>query len=252
MSTAPEALTRAAAALWRAARRCWPLALGAALAVAGIWMDKWVYWVGGTGLRSQAGFLHFPRYDSVMFFAHLSVLPALAALAAFQEGPLAGAMRDLRAGISGGDTLNGLAVRAGATRRLALDGLLRIFGAQVVLSAGLVLVAPALADAAGLRLDQFLLLRVGLLAAALHALFLAASAMIALTNAGATFAWLQAMFLVLNLGLTLAISRGGEVGAAGLTLAAALAATVAIPLAAALLGRLVRRAFLDGNESLYG
>ena len=250
-ATNPDDLRRAVAALSRAAGRAWPLAVGALCTILGAWADKWVYWLSPDHLTSNAGFLHFPPYDSVMFFAHLSALPALATLAAFNEGPLAEGMRHFRRGITEGDTLPGLNRRVDALRAIVWDGLARIFGAQIVVTAGLILVAAAVAEAVNLPLDQFLLLRVGLLGAALHALFLAASAILALTNSRTTFAFLQGIFLALNVivSTTLAMSIG--VSALGLTLAAAMASVVAIPLAARSLDRLVRLTFLDENESLF-
>ncbi|MGR3321141.1 MAG: exopolysaccharide Pel transporter PelG [Pseudooceanicola sp.] len=246
----PDRLRAARGMLVGSAAQGWPLAFGAWLAITGIWVDKWVYWAAPDGLRSVAGFYHYPPYDGVMFLAHLSVVPALAALAAFQEGPVSRAMRAFRAGIPAGDTLDGLGRRRDALRAVVWDGMIRIFGAQFVFSAGLILLAPAVAHAVGFRLDQFLMLRVGLLAAVLHALFLAASAIIVLTNARRVFALLQFGFLLLNAGIGMLVLEHLGVSAIGLTVTACLAAMMALPLAAWCLARLVRLTFLDENEAL--
>jgi len=250
-AAAPGALREAAQALLRAAGRSWPYALAAGCAVAGVWADKWVNWLGPTGAVTRSGFLHAPGYDGAMFLAHLSALPALIALAAFQAGPLTRAKEDFRTGLTRGATLVSLEAQARFTSGLLWRGLLRIFVLQVAIVAALVLMSPLMAEIAGFRLDQLLLLRLGFPATFLHSLFLGLAGILSLTNDKMRFALLSVLFLVLNLVLT-AWSLG-QVGVSplGFQLAALISILIAAPVALSSMRTFVRRHFLDGNDSLF-
>ena len=54
------------------------LAAGALFATAGVWVDKWVFWVSPEGQKVDGGLIHAPLYDSAMFIASLVIIPALA------------------------------------------------------------------------------------------------------------------------------------------------------------------------------
>lgn len=247
----PEALSEAAHALRCAAGRSWPYALAAGCAVAGVWADKWVIWLGSTGAVTRSGFLHAPGYDGAMFLAHLFALPTLIALAAFQAGSITRKMEDFRMGLTRGETLVCLEVRARLISGLLWRGLLRIFGLQVAIVAALVLLAPLMAKIAGFRLDQLLLLRLGFPAAFLQTLFLGLAGVLSLTNDKIRFALLNILFLLLNLVLT-AWSLG-QVGVSplGFQIAALISILIAAPVALSSMRTFVRRHFLDGNDSLF-
>jgi uncharacterized membrane protein len=247
----PAALRDAARGLGGAGRSAWPLALGASLAIAGVWADKWVAWAWTGGQVSAAGFRHLPAYDSALFLAQLSVLPGLAAIAMFYEGPVRAAMARFRSELTRGTSLYGAERAVGVVAARFWTGLGRITVAQAALSAALILASPALAAAGGLRLDQLLLLRTGIAGAFLHMILLAASGVLILANRKAAFAAAQAAFLGFNLALSAALAAGGHLSALGFAGAAALAAALTVVLAMQTVRELLRHVFLSGNDGLF-
>ncbi|MDG1170433.1 MAG: exopolysaccharide Pel transporter PelG [Sulfitobacter sp.] len=245
------ALWRAAGRMHETARTTWPLALGAMFAIAGVWADKWVAWAGPQGLTSTAGFVHSPTYDSALFLAHLSAVPGLAALALHFEAPLPRAMARFRAALSRGACLRMAEREAGALGGVIWTGIQRSMMAQLALSTGFLLMAPILATAACLRLDQFLILRTGIAGILLHALFLAASAVLILFNRKLAFLAVQFLFLAVNLVASSALSLTTGTSALGFAMAALISGTAATLIASATIRDSLRHSFLDGNDALY-
>ncbi|MEG3639152.1 exopolysaccharide Pel transporter PelG [Magnetococcus sp. PR-3] len=59
-------------------RRYWELAAAGALYNLASWIDKWVMWFAPEREYSPAGMFSFPNYDTPMFLALLTVVPAMA------------------------------------------------------------------------------------------------------------------------------------------------------------------------------
>lgn len=244
-------LRKAVTKMREGARTTWPLALGAALAIIGIWADKWVVWAGTDGQVSSAGFWHFSTYDSAMFLAQLSVVPGLAVLAIHFEEPVRHAMARFRATLARGASLDAAEGSVRALSATVWTGILRIMVAQFALSAALLLTAPVIALAAGLRLDQFLILRTGIVGALLHAIFLAASGVLILCNRKSAFLTVQTIFLLSNFGMSAALTIMYGNTAMGFAMAAATSSIVASVIAFATTKRIVRYYFLTGNDAIF-
>jgi polysaccharide biosynthesis protein PelG len=60
-------------------RRYWDLALCGLAYNLAIWIDKWVMWAAPEHERARAGLFSCPDYESAMFLAYLTVVPAMAA-----------------------------------------------------------------------------------------------------------------------------------------------------------------------------
>ena len=58
-------------------RRYWDLALVGLFYNAAIWVDKWVMWLSPDGQSVGRGLVTNPAYDSSMFLAYLTIVPAL-------------------------------------------------------------------------------------------------------------------------------------------------------------------------------
>lgn len=232
------------------ARKTWPLAVGASLAIMGIWADKWIVWFGPGGQSSVAGFRHMPTYDSALFLAQLSALPGLASLAIYFEEPVRRAMDRFRAKLSNGATLRAAKSSGMAVSDMIWTGIVRIMSTQVAVSAALLLLAPAIASAMGLRLDQFLILRMGIVGTLLHALFLAASGVLVLCNAKIAFLVLQAAFLIANFSLSAVLTPMLGVTALGFALASGLVSILACLVAFETTKKIIGYLFIFGNDSI--
>ncbi|MBF8272764.1 MAG: hypothetical protein HW380_1869 [Magnetococcales bacterium] len=58
-------------------RKYWDLALGGLVINAAAWSDKWVMWFSDQSETAAGGFVSAPIYDSAMFMAYLTGIPAL-------------------------------------------------------------------------------------------------------------------------------------------------------------------------------
>ncbi len=64
-------------------KKYWELALGGLFYNAAIWVDKWIMWFApeswvATHLGEPTGMRMYPDYDSAMFLAYLTIIPAMA------------------------------------------------------------------------------------------------------------------------------------------------------------------------------
>lgn len=66
-------------------KKYWEYALGAFLYSIGIWVDKWIMWFSPEAIRLPNGLLMYPHYDSAMFVAYLTVVPAMSMFLISQE-----------------------------------------------------------------------------------------------------------------------------------------------------------------------
>lgn len=66
-------------------RKYWELALGAFLYSIGIWADKWIMWFAPEATVLPNGMIMYPHYDSAMFVAYLTVVPAMSMFLISQE-----------------------------------------------------------------------------------------------------------------------------------------------------------------------
>ncbi len=66
-------------------KKYWELALGGLFYSLAIWVDKWIFWLSPEALTLENGLLMYPPYDSAMFVAYLTVVPAMAMFLISQE-----------------------------------------------------------------------------------------------------------------------------------------------------------------------
>lgn len=58
-------------------RKHWDLGLGIFLYNAGAWVDKWIMWFAPEHRRYDNNLIAYPGYDSAMFLAYISIIPAI-------------------------------------------------------------------------------------------------------------------------------------------------------------------------------
>ena len=174
------------------------LALGTVLAMCGVWVDKWVLWAWAESERSLSGFFHFGTYDSVMFLAHLSIIPTFAAMQILHEGTMTSATRQMRRTLNRRGTLPMVRASVEVLGHRIWNGIFAIFFVQATITATLVLIAPIVSQRMHFDFEQFLMLRVGLLAVFLHSMFYVCSAILVLCGRSRLFFLVQALFFAAN------------------------------------------------------
>lgn len=232
-------------------RRHAVLCAGVLCAISGIWVDKWVFWLGASGVRSSAGFLHFSGYDSVMFLAHLSAISTYAGLLMFHRTDLVAAIERFRASLDARATHGLLRQRVDRLEEVAWSGIVTIAMVQASVTIGLVMMSPVLVDQLDLSFDQLLVLRVGLIAVFFHSVLFLFCTLLLVANRVRHFALVQGCFLVLNLILSVVIDATVGMSAYAMLASAILSAAICFPLAYMSLRAYDYHLFVGENESLY-
>lgn len=227
------------------------LCAGVFFAICGVWVDKWVFWFGPQGTRSAAGFLHSSSYDSVMFLAHLSVIPTYAALLVFHHGDLVAAIERFKSAIQARATHALIRHRLDDLAGTAWSGVLTIASVQAAVTIGLVLMSPLLAKSLDFSFGQFLMLRVGLIGVFFHSLMFLCCALLLVANRNRHFAIMQGAFLALNLGISLVLHAAIGMSAYAFLASALLAAAGAFYAAFKALEAYDYDLFLGENDSLF-
>lgn len=246
-----EQLSDAWVIFWHALVRQRFLVLGILFAFLAVWVDKWVFWFGPEGFVSNAGFRHFGYYDSVMFLAHLSILPTFAAMSVFHDGPLTRAVEDLRARLHA--RANHESVRAsvadlGAT---VWSGVIRIGFVQGIVTVAAILTAPMAARLLDFDITQFFLVRIGFVAVFLHATIYLLGAVLIMSGRIRVFCAIQGLHLAANLFFSVLSYVTVGVSAFGFFAASLAVVPVAFAAAHIALSRYLYFLLVGENESLY-
>lgn len=227
------------------------LCAGVLFAICGVWVDKWVFWFGPQGARSAAGFLHSSAYDSVMFLAHLSVIPTYAALLVFHHGDLVAVIERFKSAIQARSSYGLIRERLAELEGTAWTGILTIASVQAAVTIGLVLMSPLLAKALDFSFGQFLTLRVGLIGVFFHSVMFLCCALLLVANRIRHYAIMQGAFLVLNLCISLVLHAAIGMSAYAFLASSVLGAAGAFYAAYKALNAYDYDFFLGENDSLY-
>jgi polysaccharide biosynthesis protein PelG len=230
-----------------------PLVAGAVAGTAGVWIDKWVFWLSPVGERLGSGLLHAPLYDSTMFIASLGIIPSLSSFVMNLETGFFERYQNYYGTISGNGTLRQIEDARQRLARYTLDNLALIAVSQAALTAIIVLTAPIIINGLGLQYRQIAILRYGTLGAVFQFIFIAATSMLLFFDRRYLYVLLQALFLVLNGGLTwLSLSLGEDYYGVGYFAASMIGAAVAYRLAERTFAALNYLTFIGNNPSIPG
>lgn len=244
-------LRPAAVALFEEIIRHRHLCLGILLALCSVWVDKWVFWFGAGGNTSGAGFRHFSAYDSVMFIAHLSIIPSFAAMLLFHDGEITDAIEDFRRTLRDRSTYTTIRQSVDRLGQTVWQGVFKIVFVQAAVAAGLVLMAPLMARMMTFGFAQFLMLQVGVIAVFLHSIVFLSSTVLILCSRNRTFFYVQLLFFGANLIASVVLYDLLGVSAYAIFIAALISAAFAFLWAYRALSHYDFLIFVGENDSLY-
>ncbi|MCG6114055.1 MAG: exopolysaccharide Pel transporter PelG [Mesorhizobium sp.] len=180
------------------------LALGSAIAIAALWIDKWIMWFGPLGVPLPNGLVSAPIYDGAMFIAYLMIIPALGLFITEIETTFLEAYRNYYDSIRERGPLSRLKKARAMLERVTVRMLGRVLLAQAILCAVVALAAPFLVSMVGLQFQQAGILRLGAVAALFQFQFLACSSLLLFFEQHGRFLALQILFFVCQAAFTLA------------------------------------------------
>ena len=155
-------------------------------------------WTGPAGTRHELGFVHAPLYDSAIFTAQLTIIPALALFVTQVETLFYSCYRSYYAAIRDHCTLGQIEARAQSLKRTTFASLGQITLVQTALCLLVVLGTPRIVEISGLFFQQVGVLRLGALGALFQFVFFAATSLLLFFDRHMRFLTLQAVFLILQ------------------------------------------------------
>lgn len=210
-------------------RRHWMLALASLLAIAAIWADKWVIWFSVNGVALDNGLISAPFYDGAMFIAYLVMIPALGLFVTAIETSVFEDYRSFLDAVQGHAPLSRIEKLSTQFENRLFSVMQRILATLGVLCALAIMLSPLIVPYVGLQYQQIGVLRLGFLAAFFQFMFLTCVSILLFFDLHGRFLALQALFLVLQVTLTLAtLWLGSEYLGYGHLLACAFSALVAV------------------------
>ena len=174
------------------------IALGAVVAAMAIWVDSFIVWHSAYGKAAPNGLATMPFYDSAMFVARISMLPALLVFLRFLGGAWFDRLRAYLRSVNYNDTLDQIASQSALFEHSVKRGLLWLIGIQCLVAGLLYFFLPDFVKQFGLLYEQVGVLRVGVLGTVFYALFSLTATLVLYCGCDRKFLALQLVFLVLN------------------------------------------------------
>jgi uncharacterized membrane protein len=231
-------------------RAFWPLALTAFAYNAGIWIDKWIFWMSPSFAIPIRGIPTYPPYDGAMFYAHLTLAPGLAVFFALIETGFYTCYRRFYWVVQNHGTLGEIEEAQKDLEANAANGMRILLILHLAIAVATLLLAPTIAELLSLMPTQIGIFRFAVVGTAAHAIFLYALILLAYFDLRRRALVLASLFLVLNAVLTLGTQYlGYPYFGAGYFLAALISAATAFALAQREFKRLRYLTFVGNNPA---
>lgn len=182
----------------RALGAYWALALAGFLYNLGIWVDKWVMWFAPEHERLASGFIHNGTYDSAMFLAYLSIVPAMAVFLLHLETRFYENYLRYYREIESRATYERIAANHRALLADLVAGLRNLVVIQATISLLCIVLAPHILGALTLSYAQLGIFRFGVLGAFFHILLLCLTIVLSYFERRRQVLALTMLFLVTN------------------------------------------------------
>ena len=185
-------------------RRYWELALGGLAYNCAIWVDKWVMWLSPRAEEIVSGMPSYPNYDSAMFLAYLSIIPAMAMFLVSVETRFFEHYLRFYRDIQAHATLRRIRSNLGALLTTFVSSARNLVVLQGSVSIILLLLAPRLFEVLHISFAQMGIFRLGVLGAYFHVLLALMVVILTYFDFRRVVLTLQTVFLLANLGFTYA------------------------------------------------
>lgn len=232
-------------------RRYWDLALIGLVANLAVWIDKWIMWTVPEREVVTGAMVVYTGYDSAMFVAYLTIVPALTLFTVNIETRFFERYQTFYRDIQ----LHATYAQIARNHRLIIRALMESARNLVILQGAVcavsIFLAPTIVGWMGLSYSQIGMFRFGTLGAFFQVLFLFTTIVLSYFDLRRRNLAVQLFYLAANAGFTAAFSRLGFAWYGyGYFLASLLSFAVAYLMAADALKRLPYIAFVANNPSV--
>jgi polysaccharide biosynthesis protein PelG len=240
-------------AFLRAAGKYWELTLGALFYNLAVWVDKWIMWFLPDRDEIAAVMISYPLYDSTMFLAYLTVVPAIAVFVLSVETDFFERYQAFYKDVSGHAPWRKLAADHQEILASLSRGLRNVVVFQGCITAFVVLSAPKILSLIGVNLIGLGMFRLGVIGSFFHVLMAFVSVVLAYFDLRRKLLFVYFLLFATNVGFTLlSVRMGFAYYGYGFFLSALVTLVVAYALAAWSLGRLPYLTFIANNPSVKG
>ena len=234
-------------------RTYWELALSGLIYNSAIWIDKFVMWASPQRSVLQNGMVSYPDYDSAMFLAYLTIVPAMASFVLNVETDFFEKYVAYYRDIQHHANFNRIEQNHQSITESILRGARNFVVLQGTISLVSILLAPYLFSALNISFLQLAMFRIGVLGAFFHVMFLVMMILLSYFDMRRMTLAIQTFFLLLNgIGTFAAMKFGFQLYGYGYFLAAIVTFAITFFAMARVLNRLPYQTFVLSNSSLTG
>jgi uncharacterized membrane protein len=187
----------------RKVKQYWEIALAGLLYNAAIWVDKWIMWCSSNRKILDSRMVSYPDYDSAMFLAYLSIVPAMAVFVFSIETDFFDKYLRFYREIQRHTNYAAIERNQREIIRSLLGGFRNFSVLQGSICLMTILLAPEIFRLLGISFVQISIFRFGVLGAFFHVMFLFLSIILSYFDLRRIALKLQALFLVNNAAFTL-------------------------------------------------
>lgn len=184
-------------------RRYWAVGAAGLCYNIAVWVDKWIMWFSPDGEVLPNGLWLFSNYDSAMFLAYLTIVPAMAAFVFSVETNFYEKYLTFYRDIQRRATFAHIEENHRAMVKSLLGSARNFLILQGSIALVTILSAPAIFDTFGINYTQLGIFRFGVLGAVLHVFVIFISIIFSYFDHRKAALWIAALFMLSNAGFTL-------------------------------------------------
>lgn len=232
-------------------RKYWDLALLGLVGNLAVWSDKWIMWLAPERETVSGAMVIYSAYDSAMFVAYLTILPALTLFTVNIETRFFEHYQGFYRDIQQHATYDQIARNHKSIVAALLESCRNLVILQGAVCAVTIFLAPGIVGALGLHYQQIGMFRFGTLGAFFQVLFLFSTVILAYFDLRIRNLIAQTVYLAANAGFTLIFSSMGFAWYGyGYFLSSLLAFAIGYLMVADAVRRLPYFAFVANNPSV--
>jgi uncharacterized membrane protein len=232
-------------------KKYWQLALSGLVYNMAIWVDKWIMWFAPQRERLRSGLIMYPDYDSALFLAYLTIVPAIAAFVMIVETDFFENYLRFYRNIENHASYPEIARAQEGIIASILRGSRTLIVLQGSICVATIILSPKLFSLLRIDFSQIGMFRIGVLGAFFHTLLLALTIVLSYFDLRTMTLKIHIFFLVTNAFFTyVTMQMGFSYYGFGYFISALATFALAFLAVAHYAGRLTYQTFLVSNASI--
>ncbi len=191
-------------------RKYWEIALGGLIYNMAAWVDKWIMWFAPEAEKTRSNLLLYPDYDSAMFLAYLTIVPAMAFFVFSIETSFYERYLNFYRDIQKNATFRKIQQNHSEIIRSITGNIRNFLILQGSICVTVILLSPRIFEAMNINYMQIGMFRYGVVGAFFHLLVMLLSILLSYFDNRRAALAIQITFLLTNAGFTLVFMQLGH------------------------------------------